>query len=165
MTDLRASSIAFAKVLPHLESLMCVPLMAALSLPLQPHANSYKTGQYTIASPRYLILIPIATGQKSASRVKRLITENSSPSVNSNNLKRAILRYQNMLDPDTSYPSRVHFWPNQRLIHTSPGRYRPQPTRQEALNAREEALRNTKRLLPLPSGITYESKANLAHTS
>ena len=100
--------------------------------------------------------------------VKRLVTNNtdSHGSLDTNALQRAILQYRNTPDPNTKLsPAQCIFG---RLIKDFipilPGCYKPHPTWNDTLAAREEALRNrhmkaaerwsehTRRLPPLAVG-------------
>lgn len=100
--------------------------------------------------------------------VKRMITGNTGPSgtIDTDKFGKAMLQYRNTPDPETKMsPASVLFGrPIRDFIPIYPGKYRPHPTWQETLTAREEALRNrhmkaaerwsehTRRLPPLAVG-------------
>ena len=78
--------------------------------------------------------------------VKRLITGNTGPSgsLDVDKFAMAMLQYRNTPDPETKIsPAEALFGrPIRDFIPVMPGKYKPHPTWQETLSAREEALRN-----------------------
>ena len=77
--------------------------------------------------------------------VKRMISENTSNgSIDTDKFQRAMLQYRNTPDRDTRLsPAMCIFGrPIRDFIPIHPGKYKPHPTWQDTLIAREEALRN-----------------------
>ncbi len=78
--------------------------------------------------------------------VKRLITDNTSPSggLDTDAFQRAMLQYRNTPDRDTGISPAMSIFgrPIRDFIPIIPGRYKPHSTWKETLLAREEALRN-----------------------